>query len=358
MLLPAFGPALRRGGEARLQPAHGAAAQPAVRAGPAHAHGARRRCRRCRSCCRWSASATCRSPKSSPGGRCSTRSASALLVLARRYRERAERWLDRRFFRAEYDAREILMSLAGRAAVRDRPERAGGAGDPSRRLGAAPRVGGGARRSAPGQLRGGRRPPRRRAADAGRRRAADAAALVARAASRCSSTTSGRAPRGCRPRTGRGWPRPTSRCWCRCCRATPTSRRWSGCSRSGRSSPRSPTRREDRALLAAIAAQMALGLDVSRLRAPRRDRPAGRPLDDRRRRSAVPSRPWALCPRCQRCLELARGTLSRRRHDAGRRCRDCRRSSTASTASTRTSAAAAWARCSGPATCGSIATWR
>jgi tRNA A-37 threonylcarbamoyl transferase component Bud32 len=37
-----------------------------------------------------------------------------LLLVARHYRERAERWLDRRFFRAEYDAREILMSLAGR----------------------------------------------------------------------------------------------------------------------------------------------------------------------------------------------------------------------------------------------------
>lgn len=30
------------------------------------------------------------------------------------YRDRAQAWLDRRFFRAEYDAREILLSLAGR----------------------------------------------------------------------------------------------------------------------------------------------------------------------------------------------------------------------------------------------------
>ena len=37
-----------------------------------------------------------------------------LLGLGLRYRDPAQRWLDQRFFRAEYDAREILVSLAGR----------------------------------------------------------------------------------------------------------------------------------------------------------------------------------------------------------------------------------------------------
>jgi hypothetical protein len=37
-----------------------------------------------------------------------------MLGLAVRYRDKAQRWLDQRFFRAEYDAREILVSLAGR----------------------------------------------------------------------------------------------------------------------------------------------------------------------------------------------------------------------------------------------------
>ena len=37
-----------------------------------------------------------------------------MLGLGLRYRESAQRWLDRRFFRDEYDAREILVSLAGR----------------------------------------------------------------------------------------------------------------------------------------------------------------------------------------------------------------------------------------------------
>ena len=38
----------------------------------------------------------------------------AMLGLGLQYRDAAQRWLDQRFFRAEYDAREILVSLAGR----------------------------------------------------------------------------------------------------------------------------------------------------------------------------------------------------------------------------------------------------
>jgi tRNA A-37 threonylcarbamoyl transferase component Bud32 len=38
----------------------------------------------------------------------------AMLGLGLRYRDRAQRWLDQRFFRDEYDAREILVSLANR----------------------------------------------------------------------------------------------------------------------------------------------------------------------------------------------------------------------------------------------------
>jgi predicted Ser/Thr protein kinase/GAF domain-containing protein len=38
----------------------------------------------------------------------------AALLVAFRFRDRATAWLDRRFFRAEYDARGILVSLAGR----------------------------------------------------------------------------------------------------------------------------------------------------------------------------------------------------------------------------------------------------
>jgi len=44
-----------------------------------------------------------------------------LLGLGLRYRHPAQRWLDQRFFRAEYDAREILVSLAGRVPYEAEP---------------------------------------------------------------------------------------------------------------------------------------------------------------------------------------------------------------------------------------------
>jgi eukaryotic-like serine/threonine-protein kinase len=44
-----------------------------------------------------------------------------LAALALRYRDQAQRWLDRRFFRAEYDAREILVSLANRVPYENDP---------------------------------------------------------------------------------------------------------------------------------------------------------------------------------------------------------------------------------------------
>lgn len=45
----------------------------------------------------------------------------ALIGLGLRFRDRAQRWLDRRFFRAEYDAREIMVSLARRLPYEDDP---------------------------------------------------------------------------------------------------------------------------------------------------------------------------------------------------------------------------------------------
>ena len=45
---------------------------------------------------------------------------SALAALGLRYRDQAQRWLDRRFFRAEYDAREILVVARQPRAARDR----------------------------------------------------------------------------------------------------------------------------------------------------------------------------------------------------------------------------------------------
>ena len=44
-----------------------------------------------------------------------------MLGLGLKYRDAAQRWLDQRFFRAEYDAREILVSLAGRVPYESDP---------------------------------------------------------------------------------------------------------------------------------------------------------------------------------------------------------------------------------------------
>jgi hypothetical protein len=48
-------------------------------------------------------------------------SALIMLGLGLKYREAAQRWLDQRFFRDEYDAREILVSLAGRVSYEADP---------------------------------------------------------------------------------------------------------------------------------------------------------------------------------------------------------------------------------------------
>lgn len=45
----------------------------------------------------------------------------ALTIAALRYRERAGQWLDARFFRSEYDARRVLLSLAGRVRFETDP---------------------------------------------------------------------------------------------------------------------------------------------------------------------------------------------------------------------------------------------
>jgi eukaryotic-like serine/threonine-protein kinase len=46
---------------------------------------------------------------------------TAAFVVTLRYRDRARRWLDRRFFREAYDAREILLSLASRLTYETDP---------------------------------------------------------------------------------------------------------------------------------------------------------------------------------------------------------------------------------------------
>src|SRR4029453_6020525 len=45
----------------------------------------------------------------------------AMFLVALRFRDRARAWLDRRFFRTDYDARAVLVSLGGRVPFETDP---------------------------------------------------------------------------------------------------------------------------------------------------------------------------------------------------------------------------------------------
>ena len=147
--------AVRGRRQARVQPAHGAAPQPAVRAGAAHALGADRAADRGAGRSRSSVSAIARSATSSSGSRCSTSSAwrwsrSAFATAIRRSGA-----LDKQFFRAEYDAREILVvARQPRAATRHDPRKLVAIVLDADRRGAAPRSDRGAGRRGRSPRRG------------------------------------------------------------------------------------------------------------------------------------------------------------------------------------------------------------
>ena len=230
-----------------------------------------------------------------------------LLVLARKYRERAERWLDRRFFRAEYDAREILMSLAGRLPFETDPSElvalvihhVDSALHPesvavlaevhpgrfetigSRPAGLAPMPAGGGLSTV---LRWSREPFEVVLDDdrssAARLPTDDRAWLAAANVALLVPLLSGNTNE-------------------------PTL---TGVLALGPKQSDEPYAREDRALLAAIAAQMALSLDVSRVRR-RAMTPTGPvPLLDTAPTIGAGEPTLGVCPRCQRCVELAKAT--------------------------------------------------
>ena len=255
---------------------------------------------------------------------------------------RAQRWLDQQFFRAEYDAREILVSLAGRVPYEADPRDLVAMVVTQIDSALHPEGAGGARvERSPATAR-----IRRRRSSRSRR---------------CAST-----PRRCRPTaalvTLLRWSDkplevflddeqspvarvpPADREWLAAINAAllvpifaggSDPRPFVGLIALGRKRSEEPYTPEDRELLRGIAVQMGVALDLSRLR-----KQVG--ADRRRRRGGdadvhADHRHWR-----QR----------RRRRSASAR------SSTASTASTRSSARAAWARCSARGTCGSSATSR
>ncbi len=229
----------------------------------------------------------------------------ALLIVARKYREPAERWLDRRFFRAEYDAREILVSLAGRLPFESDPrelvalvihhvdsalhpesvavlaEVAPGQFETigARPVGVPPLPASGGVSTL---LRWSREPlevfldderssaARLPAEDRSWLAAANVALLVPLLAGNTTEPT------------------------------------LTGVLALGPKQSDEPYAPEDRSLLSAIAAQMAMGLDVSRVRQRVTSQPGARPDTAPTQSGAEPT--LGVCPRCQRCMELARAT--------------------------------------------------
>jgi len=231
----------------------------------------------------------------------------ALLVLARRYRVPAERWLDRRFFRAEYDAREILMSLAGRMPFET---------DPSELVALVIH-----------QLDSALHP--------------ESVAVLAELTPGRFETVGAR-PAGLAPLPAGGglltllrWSREPLEVLLDDERSSVTrlpseDRAWLaaagvqllvpmvagnaadpaviGLLALGPKQSDEPYSREDRALLAAIAAQMALGLDVSRMRQRVTSADAAAQRLDTAPTIGAAGPTLGVCPRCQRCAELARGS--------------------------------------------------
>ena len=240
--------------------------------------------------------------RSSPAARSSTSLLIAASLAAFRYRDRARQWLDQRFFREEYDARKILLSLASRVRFETDPARSGRRSSSSRstrrctRRSTAILVSG----IDDGPADAGDGAARQRRVAAARRRAGRDAAMVGRAARdlprRSAVAGAAAAGRGAGVAGvhGRGAP---------ACRSSAQDRALVGASScSARSDRKKPYTREDRQLLGEH--RRADGARVRRRAAApaaptrRPDRRPGRRGCCRRRRA-----PMMECPRCGRCEE-------------------------------------------------------
>jgi tRNA A-37 threonylcarbamoyl transferase component Bud32 len=230
-----------------------------------------------------------------------------LLVLARRYREPAERWIDRRFFRAEYDAREIMMSLAGRMPFETDPSElvalvihhVDSALHPESVAVLAEVAPGrfetvGARPDGvpPLPSNGGLATLLRWSREPFEVFLDDERSSVARL-----------------PADDRGWLAEAGvQLLVPLLAGNATEPTLVGLLALGPKQSDEPYAREDRALLAAIAAQMAMGLDVTRMRQRATAQPVTS-LDTAPTLGGVEPT-LGVCPRCHRCFELTLGTCS------------------------------------------------
>ncbi|MGD9903246.1 MAG: protein kinase [Vicinamibacterales bacterium] len=230
-----------------------------------------------------------------------------LLVLARRYHVAAGRWLDRRFFRAEYDAREILMSLAGRLPFETDPGEL--VALVMQHLDAAlhPESVAVLAEVAPGRFEAlGARPAGMPPLPSG------GGLLTLLRWSREPLDVALDDPRASvvrLPDTDRAWLAGTGvRLLVPLVVGSPSAPDVMGLLALGAKQSDEPYSPEDRALLAAIAAQMAVGLDVSRVRQRATAAATAGHAGASEAATAAAAATLGVCPRCQRATALGCGT--------------------------------------------------
>ena len=277
----------------------------------------------------------------------------AMFLIALRFRDRARAWLDRRFFRVDYDARAVLVSLAGRVPFETDPNELTALvlGEIDRALKpsmAAVLVAG----LEPGKLmpvaviRG----TRTRCGDDG----GIASMLKWSDEPLELYLDDTRSPARRLPSDEIAWLECTGAVLFvplyskERCDADTAGNAGAWCSKQSEE----PYSAEDRELLSAIAGQVSLALDVARLR--RRETTGV--LDDAVTVAGGTSAALAECPSCYTCYDTGTGTVQQRRRPLARE--RCPASLTGSIASIARWAAVAWALSIGRATCGWIATSR
>jgi predicted Ser/Thr protein kinase len=235
-----------------------------------------------------------------------------LAALGLRYRDDAQRWLDQRFFRDEYDAREILVSLANRVPYETEPRalvamvltQIDSALHPES---VAAIAGDGDRLEVVSQLRSNPDPLPRESALVTLLRWSDEPLEI--------FLDDERSPAARLPQSDRRWlEKSAARLLVPIFTGTGDSRVLVGMVVLGAKRSEEPYTAEDRRLLSGIAAQMSVALDLSRLRRRASDTASAIPTRTPTLtptmiigQSPVSSTTLAMCARCHRCFDTASG---------------------------------------------------
>jgi predicted Ser/Thr protein kinase len=238
----------------------------------------------------------------------------ALAALGFKYRDDAQAWLDRRFFRAEYDAKEILVSLASRVPYETEPRelvamvltQIDSALHPES---VAVLAGDGDRLDVISQLRSQAEPLQRDSALLTLLRWSDEPLAV--------FLDDQRSPAARLPKADRAWlAQNGAQLLVPIFTGTGENRLLVGLVMLGQKRSEEPYTAEDRRLLNGIAGQMSLALDLSRLRKRAETLSASTPTTTPTLTptmvigSSAPSgagTSLVMCPRCQRCYDAGTG---------------------------------------------------